>query len=158
MDDEVLIAAVAGGDEGAATAIATGTGNPFGDTERTASSPLPVLWLTHLLLLTTVAAAGTALAGLTTTYAVPGAVLLRNLAGFTGLALLVAGFAAVGFAGARDRRSERSRTTHGGEGPVPRGEPGPQARSVSGGSCPSRSRCSPGRTGWPRYRRGPACR
>jgi hypothetical protein len=74
----------------AATAVATGTGNPFGEIEHTASSPLPMLRLTHLLTLTCTALAVTALAGLTATYTVSGAALLRNLAGFTGIALLTA--------------------------------------------------------------------
>lgn len=74
----------------AATAIAVSTRNPFGETERTASSPLPVLRATHLLVLTGTAVAATSLAGLSTTYAISGSALLRALAGLTGLALLSA--------------------------------------------------------------------
>jgi len=75
----------------AATAIATGTHNPFGEVEHTASSPLPLLRAAHLLTLTSVALAATAAAALTTTYGIGGVALLRNLAGFTGIALLTAG-------------------------------------------------------------------
>lgn len=75
----------------AASAVATGTHNPFGEVEHTASSPLPVLRGAHLLTLTGVALAGTAVAALTATYGVGGVALLRNLAGFTGIALLTAG-------------------------------------------------------------------
>jgi len=75
----------------AATAVATGAHNPFGEVERTASSPLPALRVTHLLTLTGTALAATAVAALITTYGVSGAAMLRNLAGFTGIALLTAG-------------------------------------------------------------------
>jgi len=72
----------------AATAVAAGTHNPFGEVEHTASSPLPLLRAAHLLTLTGVALAVTAAAALTATY---GIALLRNLVGFTGIALLTAG-------------------------------------------------------------------
>lgn len=74
----------------AASAIAASTRNPIGETEHTASTPLPVLRLSQLLLLTSTAVSAIALAGLTTTYAISGSALLRNLAGFSGLALLAA--------------------------------------------------------------------
>jgi hypothetical protein len=74
----------------AATTIATSTQNPFGETEHTASSRLPILRLTHLTTLAGVAAVATALAGLTASYAISYGALMRNLAGLTGLALLTA--------------------------------------------------------------------
>jgi len=73
-----------------AAVIAAATRNPFGEAEHTASSPLPALRLTHLLLLTAVAAATTAAAGWTASYATSAPGLVRNLAGFTGIALLTA--------------------------------------------------------------------
>jgi hypothetical protein len=74
----------------AASAIATSTSNPIGETEHTASSSLPVLRMTHLFILTSTAVTATTVAALTATYAISGPALLRNLAGFTGLALLAA--------------------------------------------------------------------
>lgn len=74
----------------AATIIATTTRNPFGEAEDTMSYPLPGLRLTHVLTLTGVALATTALVSLTAPYAISGPALSRNLAGLTGLALLSA--------------------------------------------------------------------
>jgi len=74
----------------AASVIATSVRNPFGEPERTASSPLAALRLTHLALLTTTAAATTAVAGYTASYGTSTSAILRNLAGFTGIALLTA--------------------------------------------------------------------
>jgi hypothetical protein len=74
----------------AAAVIAAGTRTPFGEPEHSAGSPLPVLRLTHLLTLTATAIAALALAAGTADYADTTGALLRNLAGFTGIALLTA--------------------------------------------------------------------
>ena len=74
----------------AAAIIATATRNPFGETERTSSSPLPALRLTHVAILIATAAATTTAAGWTASYAISPPAIIRNLAGFTGIALLTA--------------------------------------------------------------------
>jgi hypothetical protein len=74
----------------AAAVIATGTRNPFGEPEHTASSPLAALRLAHLLTLTATAVGAFTLAGLSASYGIGAAALLRNLAGLTGIALLTA--------------------------------------------------------------------
>ena len=73
-----------------AAIIAAATRNPFGEAERTASSPLPALRLAHLVIVTAFAAATVAAAGWTASYATSAPVLVRNLAGLTGIALLTA--------------------------------------------------------------------
>lgn len=73
-----------------AAIIAAATRNPFGEAEHTASSPLAALRLTHLLIVTGTATAAVAAAGWTASYATSAPVLVRNLAGFTGIALLTA--------------------------------------------------------------------
>jgi hypothetical protein len=73
-----------------AAVIAAATHNPFGEAEHTASSPLTTLRLTHLLIVTGVATATTATAAWTASYATSAPVLVRNLAGLTGIALLTA--------------------------------------------------------------------
>jgi hypothetical protein len=73
-----------------AAVIATATRNPFGETEHTASSPLPALRLIHVAIMTAVAAATTAVAGWTSSYGISGPAIMRDLAGFTGIALLTA--------------------------------------------------------------------
>jgi hypothetical protein len=83
---------------GAAAVIAVATHNPFGEAEHTSSSPLAALRLTQLALLVAVATAAVATAGWTATYGVSPAVILRNLAGFTGLALLTAAILGANFA------------------------------------------------------------
>ena len=77
---------------GAAAVIAAATRNPFGEAERTASSPLPALRLTHLAILTATATATVAVAAWTASYGIGAPAILRNLAGFTGIALITAGF------------------------------------------------------------------
>jgi hypothetical protein len=76
----------------AAAVIAAGTRTPFGEPEHTASSSLPALRLTHLLTLTATATATLAFAAGTATYGISAAAMLRNLTGFTGIALLTAAF------------------------------------------------------------------
>jgi hypothetical protein len=73
-----------------AAVIAAATRNPFGEAEHTASSPLTTLRLTHLLIATGAATAATAAAAWTASYATSAPVLVRNLAGLTGIALLTA--------------------------------------------------------------------
>jgi hypothetical protein len=75
-----------------AAVIAAATRNPFGEAEHTASSPLSALRLIHLLIVTGAATAAVATAGWTASYAASAPVLVRNLAGFTGIALLTAVF------------------------------------------------------------------
>jgi hypothetical protein len=77
-------------DAAAATIIATSAGSPFGEAENTASRPLPLLRLTHLVTLTGIALAAVGPTALTTTYAISGPAVLRDLAGLTGIALLSA--------------------------------------------------------------------
>jgi hypothetical protein len=74
----------------AACVIGTATHNPFGETERTASSPLTSLRLAHLIALTAAAAAFMAVFAWSAAYGSTPAAILRNLAGFTGIALLTA--------------------------------------------------------------------
>jgi len=74
----------------AAAVIAAGTHSPSGEAEHTASSPLPALRLTHLLILSAAASAVFALAAITATYGQGTAAILRNLAGLAGIALLTA--------------------------------------------------------------------
>lgn len=73
-----------------AAIIGASTGSPFGESEETASRPLGLLRLGHLAGLLAVAALTLALA--VTWWTVPDGAwtLARNLAGFTGLALLTA--------------------------------------------------------------------
>lgn len=73
-----------------AAIIAAATRNPFGETEHTASSPLPALRLAHLTILTATATATVAAAGWTASYGISAPAILRDLAGFTGIALLTA--------------------------------------------------------------------
>lgn len=74
----------------AAAIIGASTGSPFGESEATASRPLGMLRAGHPMGLLLIAGLALALAG--TWWNVPdGAwILVRNLAGFTGLALLTA--------------------------------------------------------------------
>jgi hypothetical protein len=72
----------------AAAVTAASTRNPFGEAERTASSPLPTLRLAHLLTLATTATATFTLAA--ATLGLDTGLVLRNLAGLTGIALLTA--------------------------------------------------------------------
>ena len=74
----------------AAAIIGTSTGSPFGESERTASRPLALLRAGHLSGLLGVAILALALAALPWGVADGGWLLVRNLAGFTGLALLTA--------------------------------------------------------------------
>jgi hypothetical protein len=74
----------------AAAVTATMTQSPFGESERIAASPLAVLRLTQLFILTTTAGITFALAAVTGTTAIGTAGILRNLAGFTGIALITA--------------------------------------------------------------------
>lgn len=74
----------------AAAIIAASTRTPFGEPEHTASSPLPLLRLTHLLTLTATATVALALAAGAASYGITTTALLRNLAGLTGIALLTA--------------------------------------------------------------------
>jgi hypothetical protein len=78
---------------GTAAVIAAATRNPFGEAEHTASIPLPALRLAHLAAMTAAATAVTAAAGLTGSYGISATEILRNLAGFTGIALLTAAIA-----------------------------------------------------------------
>jgi hypothetical protein len=74
----------------AASVITASTRTPFGETERTASAPLPTLRLTHLSALLAVAAALFTVALATGTYAAGTIAVLRDLAGLAGIALLTA--------------------------------------------------------------------
>jgi hypothetical protein len=74
----------------AACVIGTATRNPFGETERTASSPLAILRLAHLIALTATAAAFVAIFAWSAAYGSTPTAILRNLAGFTGIALITA--------------------------------------------------------------------
>jgi hypothetical protein len=74
----------------AAAIIAAGTRTPFGEPEHTASSSLPALRLTHLATLTATTTATLAIAAWTATYGMSAAVILRNVTGLTGIALLTA--------------------------------------------------------------------
>lgn len=78
----------------AAAAISTGSGSPFGDAERTVARPLQTLRFGHLAGLLAVAAIllGVTLLALDIgdAWPYPLAALLRNLAGFSGAALLTA--------------------------------------------------------------------
>jgi hypothetical protein len=74
----------------AAAVMAAATRNPFGEAEHTASSPLAVVRLTHVAILTATASATMVTAGWTASYGISATAILRNLAGFTGLALLTA--------------------------------------------------------------------
>jgi hypothetical protein len=56
----------------------------------------------------TVAAAAVAAAGWTASYGISAAAMVRNLAGFTGLALLITGITATTIAGARSRHGGSS--------------------------------------------------
>jgi hypothetical protein len=73
-----------------AAIIATATRNPFGETEHTSSSPLAALRLIHVAILTATATATVAAAGWTASYGISAPGIVRNLAGFTGIALLTA--------------------------------------------------------------------
>ncbi len=78
----------------AAGVISAGSSSPFGDVERTVARPLPPLRLCHLAGL--LSAAAVLLAAVLLTFDLAGAwpdplpALLRNLAGFSGMALLTA--------------------------------------------------------------------
>jgi hypothetical protein len=74
----------------AAAIIATATYTPFGEHEHTAASPLPALRLTHLLTLSATATAAFTVAATTATFFIGTTAILRNLAGFTGIALIAA--------------------------------------------------------------------
>jgi hypothetical protein len=71
----------------AAVVVGVAVRSPFGEAERTASRPLPPLRLTHLALLLACGAGGFALASLLPDDGSLG-MLLRNGAGFAGLALI----------------------------------------------------------------------
>jgi hypothetical protein len=71
----------------AAVVVGVAVRSPFGEAERTASRPLPPLRLTHLALLLACGGGGLALASLLPDDGSLG-MLLRNGAGFAGLALL----------------------------------------------------------------------
>ena len=110
----------------AAVAVGVAVRSPFGDAERTARQPLPPLRFVHLALLLACGVAGCALASVVPDDGSLG-ILLRNGAGFVGLALigawtlgtaapwllpavafslLVVGLTIVVFAGARDGLDE----------------------------------------------------
>lgn len=74
----------------AACAVATGAGSPFGDAERTASRSLPALRLGHLGGLLAWAALSFLLVALLWGRGSAASVLLRDLAGLSGLSLLTA--------------------------------------------------------------------
>jgi hypothetical protein len=74
----------------AAAIIGTSTGSPFGESEAAASRPLEPLRVGHLAGLLGIAALTLALAAQHWSVADGGWMLVRNLAGFTGLALLTA--------------------------------------------------------------------
>jgi hypothetical protein len=74
----------------AASVMAGATRSPFGDPERAASSPMSILRLTHLLTMIAAATAFVAVSGWTATYGISLVTILRNLAGFTGIALITA--------------------------------------------------------------------
>jgi hypothetical protein len=71
----------------AAVVVGIAVHSPFGEAERTASQPLPPLRLTHLALLLAYGVAGLALASVVPNDGSLG-MLLRNGAGFVGLALI----------------------------------------------------------------------
>lgn len=75
---------------GAATAIGVSARSPFGDTERVVSRPLPPLRLMHLAGLIALAALALGLANRTETAGWTEWMLVRNFAGYTGLALITA--------------------------------------------------------------------
>jgi hypothetical protein len=72
----------------AASVTVASTRNPFGEAERTSSSPLPTLRVAHLLTLVTAATATFTVAA--ATLGLDTGLVLRNLAGLTGIALLTA--------------------------------------------------------------------
>jgi hypothetical protein len=74
----------------AAAIIAAGTRTPFGEPEHTASSSLPILRLTHLATLTATTTATLAIAAWTATYGMSAPMILRNVTGLIGVALLTA--------------------------------------------------------------------
>jgi hypothetical protein len=71
----------------AAVVVGVSVGSPFGEAERTASQPLPPLRLAHITLLLAFGVAGFALASVLPDNGSLG-MLLRNGAGFAGLALI----------------------------------------------------------------------
>ena len=75
---------------GAATAVGVSARSPFGDTERVVSRPLPPLRLVHLAGLIALAALALGLANRVETVDWTEWMLVRNFAGYVGLALITA--------------------------------------------------------------------
>jgi len=83
---------------GAAAVIGGGTGSPFGETERTASFPVPALRFEHLGGLLLLAALALTLANQAESAPAAAGILVRNGAGYAGLALLTARLTGAGLA------------------------------------------------------------